>query len=411
VATTGKTQSKLPYILQILFALAGLGLSVYLLVQHTRLKNGIQGDSFCSFGPWADCAAVNASRYSEIAGMPLATLDYLFFASLLMLALVARPGKRGFVRVQRWAAWLVALGLLVDVGLLVVQVAFVHSLCLVCNSAHLMALGFFICTVILAGGQEAGIGDKVKAALCRRGKENSPVSGSAMAFATFGWLGLALAVTMIPGTVVSKTTEVTSQANQIAEYWNALPRTELPIKSGDGTLGTPAAKVRIVEFSDFQCPFCQRAASTLHQALEPMKDRVYFAFKNFPLDNKCNPKLDHPMHANACNLAQLAFCAKEKGKFWEYHDTVFGFEEKLLEGSIDALQAKLAKIFPAGDFKACLESTSARQNVREDIELGIKLDVRATPSLYINGKKMVLPITEENVRLLVEMEEKALAGK
>jgi protein-disulfide isomerase/uncharacterized membrane protein len=398
-----------PYYLQILCALAGIGASTYLLIEHTRLKNGIQdGDSFCSVGTWANCAVVNGSAYSELGGIPLATLGYLYFCALLMVTLAVRPGGKGFGRAQLLAARLALLALLVDAGLGFVQVAILHSICLVCSSTYLASLLYLAFNIAMSGSEKMGFGAKIASALRKRDSSRIPTQSAILG--GLGWLVLAAVAMILPGTVVSKTAGVESgdSTQALLDFWVKQPRQEFPVKAGDGTLGNSGAKVHLVEFSDFECPFCQRASGEIHRALDPIKDHVYFVFKNFPLDNACNPVLKQPMHPNSCKLAQLAFCARQKDLFWQFHDAVFGMDEKELEGDINRLQPKLEKILSPAEFKACLESTSAKDNVRQDIDLGIKLDVRATPTLYIDGKKVPLPLTMENIQNMISLEEKAI---
>src|SRR5947207_352628 len=107
-------KSKL-YLIQVLSAIFGVALSLYLLVQHTRLKSGIQGSqSFCSINSYLDCDVVNASPFSELAGIPVATFGAIFYFVALLLILLSR---------QKWLKWLSIAGLVVDVALLIVQFA------------------------------------------------------------------------------------------------------------------------------------------------------------------------------------------------------------------------------------------------------------------------------------------------
>lgn len=89
---------------------------------------------------------------------------------------------------------------------------------------------------------------------------------------------------------------------------------EVKIEKDDSLKGNPAAKVTIVEFSDFECPFCGRAASTVKKILEEYKDEVRIVYKQFPLVS---------IHKYAQKAAEASLCALDQGKFWEYHDKLF----------------------------------------------------------------------------------------
>src|SRR5690606_31307199 len=87
----------------------------------------------------------------------------------------------------------------------------------------------------------------------------------------------------------SKTYSMVDNAiSKFYEQWKEQKVREIDFDDNDATLGDPNSKIRIVEFSDFQCPFCRKAAFTLHNALDPIKDRIFFVFKHFPLDQACN---------------------------------------------------------------------------------------------------------------------------
>lgn len=89
---------------------------------------------------------------------------------------------------------------------------------------------------------------------------------------------------------------------------------EVKIKEKDPVKGPEGAKVTIVEFSDFQCPFCARASATVKQVLETYKDQVRLVYKQFPLTS---------LHPFAQKAAEASLCAQDQGKFWEYHDKLF----------------------------------------------------------------------------------------
>ena len=130
------------YRLQLALSLLNTGLSLYLLIQHTRLKFGLQdSSSFCSLGRFADCDMVNSSPYSEFFGIPIASIGALFYFSLFLLAAIAPPKSKGFPFFQRIILVLGTLGFLVNfVFFDYIQIFILNSLCLFCATTLLLGL-------------------------------------------------------------------------------------------------------------------------------------------------------------------------------------------------------------------------------------------------------------------------------
>jgi protein-disulfide isomerase len=153
------------------------------------------------------------------------------------------------------------------------------------------------------------------------------------------------------------------------------PRHEVPLAAGDPSRGNISAPVTIVEFSDFQCPYCLRASPTLSQLQKKYGDKLRVVWKDFPLTQ---------IHPDAFRAAEAAHCAGEQGKFWEYHDLLFG-NQKALQPSDLTKYAADAKL-DTKRFDACVMSSTFTDRVRAGMKLGGQLGVSSTPTLYINGR-------------------------
>ncbi|GBE41926.1 disulfide bond formation protein D precursor [bacterium BMS3Bbin09] len=140
--------------------------------------------------------------------------------------------------------------------------------------------------------------------------------------------------------------------------------------------GNLNAPVTIVEFSDFQCPYCSRLQPTLKHVLETYPDKVKLIFKNFPLS----------FHKQAKNASKAVFAAGEQGKYWEMHDLVFENFNKLSEAKFKELASKLG--LDLAMFMKDYKSNKYDARIKQDIELGTSIGVRGTPSLFMNGKRM-----------------------
>jgi len=138
--------------------------------------------------------------------------------------------------------------------------------------------------------------------------------------------------------------------------------------------GSPKAPVMIVEFSEFQCPYCQSVQPTLAGLLAKYKGQVGVSFRDFPL---------RQIHPQAQAAAEAARCAGDQGKFWEYHDLLFAASGKLDSASL-VQYAKNAAINESA-FKTCLDSGKFRAAIEQDVQEGRRLGVTGTPAFFING--------------------------
>ena len=215
-------------------------------------------------------------------------------------------------------------------------------------------------------------------------------------------------LSVLPYFIRSSSSANTFVENSIQQFfvtWKDLPQRKLPVSLNDGTWGDPNSPVQIVEFSDFECPFCRKAAFTIHTTLKLFENRVFFVFKNFPLDSSCNPNLPYQLHAHACKLARLAACAQTRGKFWAFHDLAFlkMSDEDIKEG-FDHISEILRPVFTVEEIAACLSDSKTLKKVTEDIQTGTSLKIKSTPSIFINGKLVTIPLTVEVLKKLLTLE-------
>jgi protein-disulfide isomerase len=139
--------------------------------------------------------------------------------------------------------------------------------------------------------------------------------------------------------------------------------------------GSGNAPVTIIEFSDFQCPFCGRFAPVVQDALKKYPSQVRLIYRHFPLTE---------LHPNAQKSAEAAVCARNQGKFWEMHDLLFAEQAYL---SIDALKEKAKRLgLDSAIFNECLDSGNSADAVRLDAAAGQKLGITGTPATFVNGR-------------------------
>lgn len=154
------------------------------------------------------------------------------------------------------------------------------------------------------------------------------------------------------------------------------PPRQVIAKATRPSRGPENAPVEIIEFSDFQCPFCLNAFPTVKQILSTYGDRIHFVYRHYPLAN----------HPRARPAAEAAQCADEQGQFWAFHDRLFGDQSRLSDADFKGHAAELG--LDATQFNTCYDSHKYGADVDADIRAGNEAGVSGTPAFYINGRML-----------------------
>ncbi len=173
----------------------------------------------------------------------------------------------------------------------------------------------------------------------------------------------------------------------------ALEPPRVKVAEGEGPTRGPAnAPIAIVEFSDFECPYCLRAFPTVTELLKTYGDRIRLAYRHYPLPN----------HPNARPAAEASACANEQGKFWQYHDRLFSSPGKLSAQDLKQHAAALGLNETA--FNACVDARKYQKAVDTDIAAGEAAGVSGTPAFFINGRAVFGAMPIENFKQIIEEE-------
>jgi len=160
-----------------------------------------------------------------------------------------------------------------------------------------------------------------------------------------------------------------------------LPRPELPVLNvsadDDPWIGTADAPVTIIEFSDFECPYCKRSVPILKEILAKYPGKLKLVYRDFP----------GPNHQQARSAAEAAQCAAEQGRFWEYHDALFTRQSPVTGWNFLSIAEDLG--LHQSPFDACMKENRYREEVLKDVRDGLKLGVTSTPTFFINGRPLV----------------------
>src|SRR5262245_14693649 len=395
--------SKRIYAAIILF-LAGAAVSGVLLLQHHGEPTAVSAvRQICGEGETSGCDRVAQSPYAKVAGIPLATVGLAFYLSLLCLAALATQGGEAAGAAGRVAFVLLALALVVDALLLGVQAFGIGAFCKLCiltyalNAAALFALWPARTAPLLSAapsGRLLGLGwglatlASVLFALAWNSalSERAERRGGTVLGAPAGGKGDAAEVERLKGILDDpKKYEAYLQEKSAREFESA--KVQDIALEGVPFKGAQDARIRVVEYSDFLCPFCRAIAGAFRDFVPQAQGRVPVHFKNHPLDTACNPRLSQSGRPGACLVAKGALCAVGQGRFWEYHDQVFAKPPQSPNRETVLGIAAQAGL-DATRLAACFDSPATETRLGADIAEAQRFGVNSTPSVFINGKKL-----------------------
>ncbi|MFH1235621.1 MAG: DsbA family protein [Parcubacteria group bacterium] len=198
----------------------------------------------------------------------------------------------------------------------------------------------------------------------------------------------------VAGTTVN-TAAPTNTAPTVGAPTAAPTVVDVPIRDDDFIRGGENAKVTLVEYSDFQCPFCEQVVPTLQKVLETYGDDVRLIYRHFPLTS---------LHPLAQKAAEASECAAEQGKFWELHDKLF---EMNASGtlSIENFKSAAGSLgLNQSQFDSCLDSGKYQSKVQNDTTQGTQYGVQGTPATFVNGTLVSGAVPYEQFASVIDAE-------
>ncbi len=180
----------------------------------------------------------------------------------------------------------------------------------------------------------------------------------------------------------------------LEQYYGAFPAAKRKqLRSDDcGGIGNPKAPITLVEFSDYQCPHCAAAVKPLHDLVESFKGKVRLCSKYFPL----------PGHPRSVQASAAAEYARSKGKFWELNELMFAHQEELEDNNLKAYAKQLG--LDGGALLKEVYKGTYNDLIERHRKEGVEAGVRATPSVYFNGRLNTLPTRQDYLSFSVEDE-------
>jgi protein-disulfide isomerase/uncharacterized membrane protein len=405
--------------------LFGFGCSLYSLYSHEYLhlmEDSTIGASRVSLGcdlnEAVSCSRVELSPYSKIFGVPVAAFGVAFFGSLLFLFFVLES--------VLWFAVAFFGGItavLISLILFLISKFIIKSICIVCVGSYLANLALLVSACF---GYRASIKERlsdVKRVIASCFKADTFPAFCGFLIVVLVLLGGSPAVMSmaVRQSTMNKRASLVQKIKEESELDAVMAngKSDLGVIIGsqgadvsalvdhDFYIGPHDAVVQIVEFADFQCPACQSSFRFLTSLVNRYSPNVNFVFRNFPLDSSCNDMIKRDAHPYACQAARLARCGGEQGKFFEigslFSSGIFfpdqpgqNITEKLITEVDNINREKLLD---------CISSNRHNNRVLMDIEIGKKLGLNSTPTIFINGYRL----GEPNEHLIISLVNKLLA--
>jgi protein-disulfide isomerase len=324
-------------------------------------------------------------------GLPLAGWGLVYYGTLVSLLLLGWTMGEAFRAEATTGAFLLALGAaLGNIALFVAMATDLSPFCPMCATVHTINLllllplkrmtGRSIAQLVraVAGAIKYLVGDKSADPVAARWRGVGFLVPALVAVVIYQWV-------YVEYTLRAHAAEAPFDPRQTAALFESGLQYDIPVTDADPQLGSADAPVRVVVFNDFQCPGCKQLAQTVHGLARKFAGSVNVVFKHFPLDSVCNSLVKRELHPKACEVAWAAEAAHAQDKFWAFHEAIFmprSAEKMTLKALAEHLDLNFER------FDAYRKSDATLAKVQADIDLGIRLGVDGTPSVFINGRRV-----------------------
>jgi len=367
-------------------SLVGILLSIILLRHHVDPS---YHSALCGVEQDNGCNVLNRSDISEVFGIPLAYIGFLYYGFALFLGLYSDRGK-SFVQ----SLFLLStIALVTDIGLLLYSIFVAETICRLCLLTYLVTIALFVLSYMHITQNKSGfVPDFLELNV-----QKVPMGQIVILIAAFIPVSGGFFYYAFASEGSNKVKNRGSYADHIAiaqnEYIKAYENSPEIKFRGDpiSKKGPVKGIINVVEFADYLCPHCKLMADELDKFYKKFPDEVSITYRHYPLDQQCNSAITRPFHQGSCLLAYASYCAAKQNKFWELHHSIFE-RQQLLSRKPVAVEDVLGLAATAGISRnfmsACLDEKETKQAILLDIQEANELGISGTPTIYINGRKM-----------------------
>jgi len=358
-----------PWWLALLFSLAGLVLSILLEQIHFNLHTNPDFHSFCAIDRTMNCDIVARSPYAVLLGVPVAAWGIFGYVLAGVVSLWGAFTRKPLLAAG-CALHLAILFVASSAAFGLVSAFLVTAVCVLCLATYGANLLFLVCVL------RAGRGVGLRAAMAEPWRFLR--ERTARALVTLAILAGCAGVVMAAHPAYWKDAHDTGRTRPTT------PNLPHGIEPGGGHfIGAERPAITLVEFSDYECPYCRQSHVQLRALLERFPTLLRVVHRHYPLDQSCNSSLKGPMHQNACFAATIAECAGRQDRFWEANDYLFAEARNLHARPNKEIAHDLGLDLAA--LETCLREEGPR-SVAFDVDEGNRRDIHGTPTFFVEGK-------------------------
>ena len=397
--TTGMTRTKRQWLLG--FATLGLAAALTSSYVHYQLLTDASYTSFCDVSSAVNCTQAYLSSYGSLWGIPVALGGVMYFALVLaIVGLAGRPTSKSRENAPGYVFVLSTIALAFILYLGYASYVVLKTFCVLCAITYASVIAIFILSSGATTFPMKTLPDRARRDI--RTLVSSPL---ALVVALLFAAGAVLAATVFPreaslssqsSTPAPLPTVTDDERAKIAQWWEVQPKVEVPLPA-DG------AKVLIVKFNDYQCPACKLTFEGYKQILPKYiaSGQVKYVVKQYPLEPECNPYVPNVVHNASCEAAAAVIMARSKGTADKLEDWIFAHQGPPL---LTPEQVKEAARTIGGitDFDA--QYPRVKEEIKTDAGLGQLLNVKSTPTFYINGRMPTQILPAQYFEVLIQLE-------
>lgn len=394
----------------LLFFLIALGLiiSSYLLYRHHILvTNSISKIDVCSAVFGKGCDASLTSSVSNQFGLPLAAWGILYFITLFVTLLLPVLLGNVFEGPSKVATFLLTLfASLASASFLVYMLINPALFCPFCVVIHAINLVIFYLILQTTNFPFRSAYNKIIKSIkgSQPGQSNSFIKP--LGYATIFLIVVSLYFGLqILTAAINVPANTAFNVKQNLSIFLQEPIKNIPIELDDPVWGIATTPVELIVFSDFQCPSCQYFSQIVDELKTKYRGQFHLVFKHFPLGRACNSVITENVHPKACEAAMAAEAAKQQGKFWEFHDSLFVTNLNRVDKSVCTLATEIG--LDQKQFEQSRIGQKAYEKIVKTVQLANSLGVSGTPAVFLNGRN-VKNFSLESMESLMNYELKTL---
>lgn len=357
------------------FALVGSAISVISTLETIKTRSDIFfSGNFCRIGALFDCSSVYSSDEAVFLGIPVAFYGFIFFSWILFSNSLSRFGPFDQNSPSFLNLVLSTFAFLLCCYKALVMVFSIGSLCLLCISMYIVVVGIGLMVYrifISTNERSAHITNVLKV-----------LSVHSVAFVLYASLGIVLF--LITNEVFARKNRFDVEVETREHFSQS--KSDLVITDSTLSLGNRNAPIKLVEFIDFECPYCLRLLKQTKSLSAKFRNVIQVILVNYPLDKKVNPHIKVDFHQYAGLAAQTAICAAMHNKLSEFLDDLLNNPKVVIEEYLHDWVKRQEK--DEIEYESCLQSEYVKEKLDNDIADATRNGIDATPFIFINGRQV-----------------------